>query len=368
MALRLLPGNPFKRIGRPPFIFHWRAPFFFHMAPRPGQEREVHQGVPIRPDYVFVPKGDPYITRHCRQLTKETGQDVYVVVVSKQASHTLSLLPAPNIQRPPKKNPPRETKPLTYIPPPPTQDDQTRRGRPRPLGLRVPRTIHAAVLAADAATKSARLAATAARDARLLADARAALVRLFPRAPPQAVDAVVEHAFRKRSGRVGRAGDVDLEERVVLGVRAHVRHEWTGYEGLLRAGVGREEGRRRVAGRVEEVVGEWQGRGTAERVVAGEGERRLSVRLKGGGDGRGGGGGGNVEEVACDSPRRSGRTAAAGRERKGKVGRGGVKRGLRTKQRRTVSKPTKARKGLRKSVKRATTRKAKKVTRVRLAD
>ncbi|KAL1633279.1 hypothetical protein SLS58_011145 [Diplodia intermedia] len=170
MALRYLPGNPFKHIrsARPPFTFHWRQPFFYLMAPRPGQEREVHPHVPLPPSYVFVKKGDPYITRHCRQLTKETGKDVYVVV-----------------------------------------DHHTR----RPLGLRVPHHIHTTVLAADAATKAARAAATAARDAKLLAAAHSTLLRLFPRAPPAAADAVVAHAFRKRSGRVGRAGDVGLEEK-----------------------------------------------------------------------------------------------------------------------------------------------------------
>lgn len=93
MALRILPGNPFKHTARPPFVFHYRAPFFFLMAPRQGQEREVNQRVPVRPEYVFVKKGDPYITRHCRQLTKEMGKDLFVVVV--RLNSQLCLLTRP---------------------------------------------------------------------------------------------------------------------------------------------------------------------------------------------------------------------------------------------------------------------------------
>jgi hypothetical protein len=32
--------------------------------------------------YVFVPKGDVYITRKCTTLTQESGQEVYIVYVS----------------------------------------------------------------------------------------------------------------------------------------------------------------------------------------------------------------------------------------------------------------------------------------------
>lgn len=37
---------------------------------------------PLPAGYVFVPKGDVYITRHCRSQTKEAQQVVYVVYVS----------------------------------------------------------------------------------------------------------------------------------------------------------------------------------------------------------------------------------------------------------------------------------------------
>jgi hypothetical protein len=37
--------------------------------------------------YVLVPKGDVYITRHCRSKTKESERIVYVVYVSHYLSH-----------------------------------------------------------------------------------------------------------------------------------------------------------------------------------------------------------------------------------------------------------------------------------------
>ena len=33
-------------------------------------------------NYVFVPKGDVYVTRHCRSDTKESSQVVFAVYVS----------------------------------------------------------------------------------------------------------------------------------------------------------------------------------------------------------------------------------------------------------------------------------------------
>ncbi|GME64414.1 alanine and arginine rich protein [Neofusicoccum parvum] len=249
MAFRFLPGNPFKRTIRQPFIFYWRKPFFYLMPQRPGREREVHPRTALPPSYIFVKRGDPYITRHCRQLTLSSGSDLFKVVVS----------------HPHPQHPPLPSK-ISSVDTRAHQDD-----RNRTLGLRVPAGIHAAVVAADASTKEARLAATAAKDARAAADARSALRRLFPAVPPASVERIVGHAFRKHSGRVGRAGAMGLEERVTLGVRAHVRHVHTAYEGLMRGGVEREEARRRVAEKVEEVVREWQGE-------PGKSQRRLSLR------------------------------------------------------------------------------------------
>lgn len=36
---------------------------------------------PLPPNYVFVPRGDVYVTRHCRSKTKEDHRLVYKVYV-----------------------------------------------------------------------------------------------------------------------------------------------------------------------------------------------------------------------------------------------------------------------------------------------
>jgi hypothetical protein len=43
--------------------------------------QNIVQHVPMPEGYIFVPKGDVYITRHCRSKTKESNQIVYLVYV-----------------------------------------------------------------------------------------------------------------------------------------------------------------------------------------------------------------------------------------------------------------------------------------------
>lgn len=45
-------------------------------------EQNCFEREPLPSGYVFVPKGDVYVTRHCRNKTKETGRVVYLVYVS----------------------------------------------------------------------------------------------------------------------------------------------------------------------------------------------------------------------------------------------------------------------------------------------
>ena len=72
----------------------------------------------------------------------------------------------------------------------------------------------------------------------------------------------LEFACRKYSGRVGRcAAAKQLDEDAVrLAVIAHVRHVETDYDTLLGRGVDRFDARRRVRGRIEEVLDEWGSR------------------------------------------------------------------------------------------------------------
>lgn len=74
---------------------------------------------------------------------------------------------------------------------------------------------------------------------------------------------------------------MSLEEKVTLGVRAHVRHAHTAYEELMRSGVERDVARWRVAGELEEVVRRWQG-------LPEKSPRRMSFRNVGGSAEKGG--------------------------------------------------------------------------------
>ncbi|KMU78085.1 hypothetical protein CISG_06847 [Coccidioides immitis RMSCC 3703] len=166
------------------------------------------------PGYTFVPKGNVYITRNSRLQTHQSNKPVYTVEHSK-------------------------TK--------------------RTLGICVPLDIHARVLDLAADTSEARGLAVAQKDARHARHAKAALERGFPYIPAQDMRAILNHAFLKGSGRVGRSGTVGSDERKVeLAAEAHIRHVHTGYEGLLDSGMDREDARKLVWDRVKEVKRMWK--------------------------------------------------------------------------------------------------------------
>ena len=56
----------------------------------------------------------------------------------------------------------------------------------------------------------------------------------FPLAPEGEVIEIVKHACEKRSGRVGRTRTKDYHEIAFLAVRAHIRHNHTAYDRILR--------------------------------------------------------------------------------------------------------------------------------------
>jgi hypothetical protein len=86
------------------------------------------------------------------------------------------------------------------------------------------------------------------------------IMRLFPGSPPGRAEAIAEHAATRGSGRVGRsAGARALDpEAIRLAVIASVRHEDTGYDKLLMAGVPRDEARDRVRATIDGVLDAWQ--------------------------------------------------------------------------------------------------------------
>jgi hypothetical protein len=87
-----------------------------------------------------------------------------------------------------------------------------------------------------------------------------AVARLFPGCPAGRAEAIARHAAVRGSGRVGRsaAGRALDEQAVTLAVVASMRHEDTGYDELLMAGVPREEARARVRADIDRMLAAWQ--------------------------------------------------------------------------------------------------------------
>ena len=122
-----------------------------------------------------------------------------------------------------------------------------------------PRSVADSVAQDAATTKDARAAAVEAVDARKLAKARVTLQSVFPRIPSPDATKVLQTAFRKYSGRVGRATTLDDDEKVFLAVQAHVRHTMTPYDKLLDGpnSLTREEARKAVEAQVRSVLASW---------------------------------------------------------------------------------------------------------------
>lgn len=163
-------------------------------------EQNCFEREPLPSGYVFVPKGDVYVTRHCRSKTRESRRVVYVVY-NNAAKRT--------------------------------------------LGLRVPADIYSSVLHSAAATASSRANAVHLRDAKDSSRSRELLRSQFPLMPADSLETILDHAFLKGSGRVGRTGMKSDEHKADLAVEAHIRHMHTPYEELLNAGVDRREADRK---------------------------------------------------------------------------------------------------------------------------
>ena len=88
------------------------------------------------------------------------------------------------------------------------------------------------------------------------------VAELFPGCPAARAETIARHAAARGSGRVGRsAAGRALEDRAVeLAVVASIRHQDTGYDELLMAGVERDEARARVGAEVDAVLDRWRPR------------------------------------------------------------------------------------------------------------
>ncbi|MCJ1400912.1 hypothetical protein MMC11_004123 [Xylographa trunciseda] len=171
--------------------------------------------------YVFVPKGDVYITRHCRTLTEKLGQTLYVVY-----------------------------------------DDATCER----LGLGCPGKVFEEVNADAVASAPGRREAVQSKDLRDDKKTRATIRRLFPHMPIEPAEAILEHGFQKGSGRVGRTTTLDEDHKVKLAVEAHIRHTFTPYDSLLRErkesniaeDCRRERTRATVRPLIQDILAQWR--------------------------------------------------------------------------------------------------------------
>lgn len=118
--------------------------------------------------------------------------------------------------------------------------------------------------AADAAVREAKNKKAAAKreieDKQYLVAFTAELKRLFPGCPAEEAAEIAQHACEKYSGRVGRsAGAKELDpEKIRLAVVAHIRHAHTGYDRFFGINVSKHEARRMVQAKIERVRAKWE--------------------------------------------------------------------------------------------------------------
>ncbi|PNY27269.1 Uncharacterized protein TCAP_02801 [Tolypocladium capitatum] len=178
------------------------------MAPEPT----VSRNTPMPNGYGFLEKGNPFMTALCRRKTHASRETLYVV-------HWQRV----------------------------------------PVGLRAPKWILDEVFAEERETRSRRRAAVEKRDGNTEEEFKHAIRRLFPRIPSEEVAKILKRALQKRSGRVGRTGKLDLDDKVRLAVGAHVRHCHTPYDRIINKNRDKVESRKAVHDEISRVLESWGG-------------------------------------------------------------------------------------------------------------
>jgi hypothetical protein len=174
------------------------------------REVTVAPTAPMPKGYAFLRKGIAYKTLHCRKLTREAGEVLYVVVDNKTT-----------------------------------------------LGLRAPSSVVSQVHQKANATLATRSAAIQKRDSADIAKAATEVLAQFRKIPAAEKELVLKHGFKKHSGRVGRTSSISLARKVTLAVIAHTRHKHTQYDALLRAGEARGVARKLTWKKIESVMKQW---------------------------------------------------------------------------------------------------------------
>ncbi|KAL7938762.1 hypothetical protein V8C35DRAFT_289117 [Trichoderma chlorosporum] len=177
------------------------------------REPTVSPETPMPKGYGLLKKGNTFMTALCRKKTHAAGKTLYVV---------------------------------------------TKSGKPE--GLRAPIWILQQVRSEEKATREKRRGAVQRRDAATEDTFEKAIQRLFSKIPKQDLATILKRTLRKRSGRVGRTGKLDLDKKAYLAVQAHARHCHTDYDKILaRESQDRDAARRAIRDEVSRLLIEWGG-------------------------------------------------------------------------------------------------------------
>lgn len=176
-------------------------------------EITVSSSTPMPKGYGFLRKGNPFLTSLCRRTTIASNKTLYVV-----------------------------------------------KDKSRVLGLRAPKHILAKVFAEERQTRSSRQAQVQRKDGTARDNFLKVICLQFPNIPAPEAELVASKATKKRSGRVGRTGTLDMDTKVRLAVAAHIRHCHTGYDKMMERGDDRAASRGKVQQFILDKLSEWRGK------------------------------------------------------------------------------------------------------------
>ncbi|UKZ76398.1 hypothetical protein TrVFT333_004102 [Trichoderma virens FT-333] len=177
------------------------------------REPTVSPETPMPKGYGFLKKGNTFMTALCRKKTHAAGKTLYIV--SKSG---------------------------------------------KPEGLRAPIWILQQVRSEEKTTRDKRRGVVQRRDAATEDAFERAILRLFANIPKRDLTTILKRTLRKRSGRVGRTGKLDLDKKAYLAVQAHARHCHTDYDKLLaQSSQDRDTARKTIRDKVSNLLIEWGG-------------------------------------------------------------------------------------------------------------
>ncbi|KAI9773941.1 MAG: hypothetical protein M1840_006167 [Geoglossum simile] len=202
------------------------------------------------PGFTFVLAGNPKLTARCKEYSRTEGRQIYTVSTSHKEAGTISqhvcndlgvsITPSGHTRNSRSGNSISSsgTKKTVYAKP---NNIRTR--------LRSKRNIHAE---RDPISQE-----------QLNYEAKNALTDLFPKIPEQDLSSIISRAFKKGGKRVGNAQELSLQRRVQLAALAHIRHQYTNYDKLLRT-TPRYHARAKIEETCLRLIVQWRGDGEGD--------------------------------------------------------------------------------------------------------